>query len=114
MKEVIGAQGEVTIIKVDKIPSDATKAAVDRTVKGWIISHSESGHHHILTDGEVLERKTAPTGMRVLFAILDKPAAFIQDAAVPHEKFDLDPGIFEFRIAREYDPFSEMARQVAD
>lgn len=115
-KQIIGAQGEITIVKRDTAPTDlAAMAKVNRTAMGWIISHSESGNHHILTGGEVMERtRDVPAGMRMLYAILDKPEELIQDAAVPHGKFTLDPGFYEFRIAREFDPFAEQARQVAD
>ena len=67
------------------------------------------------TGGTVMERtKDVPEGMKVLYALLDQPAALIQDAAAPHEGYDLPAGFYEFRIAREYDPFAEQARQVAD
>lgn len=113
MKEVIGAQGEVRIIKIDALPEHATKPT-PKTAKGFIISHSESGHHHVLTDGEVMERTAVPDGMQIFYAILAKPASFIQDAANPHGGYDLDPGIYEFRVSREFDPFAEQARRVAD
>jgi hypothetical protein len=114
MKEIIGAQGEITIIKIDAIPEMQSKP-VERIAKGWIISHSESGHHHLLTGGDVMERtERVPEGMQILYAILDKPEALIQDAAVPHGGYSLLPGFYEFRIAREFDPFSEQARRVAD
>lgn len=113
-KQIIGAQGEITIVKIDAIPACKTKP-VERTAKGWIISHSESGHHHLLTGGDVMERTDkVPAGMQVLYALLEEPAALIQDAAVPHGGYDLPAGIYEFRIAREYDPFAEQARRVAD
>jgi hypothetical protein len=55
-----------------------------------------------------------PAGMQILYAILKDPAALIQDAQVPHEGYDLLPGIYELRISREFDPFAEEARRVAD
>ena len=113
-KQIIGAQGEITIIKIDAIPNAQTKMA-ERSAKGFIISHSESGHHHILTGGDVMERTDkVPAGMQILYAILDEPASLIQDAQVPHGGYDLAPGFYEFRIAREYNPFLEEARRVAD
>jgi len=113
-KEIIGAQGEVTIIKVSALPDVKTKA-VERTDKGFIISHSESGHHHLLTGGNVMERvENVPQGMRILHAILDNPQQLIQDAPVPHKGYNLPAGFYEFRISREFDPFSEQARIVAD
>jgi hypothetical protein len=115
MKKIIGAQGEITIIQIDAIPDAIQTKTVERTDKGWIISHSESGHHHLLTGGDVMERiDNVPAGMQVLYALLDVPASLIQDAAVPHGGYDLAPGVYEFRISREYDPFAEQVRRVAD
>ena len=114
MKKCIGAQGEITIFQIEKLPDGLSPSTEGKTAKGAIISHSESGHHHILTGGaDVLERVMS-NGMKALYAIFDEPQALIQDAAVPHEPHALPPGIYEFRIAREYDPFSEQARRVAD
>lgn len=115
MKKIIGAQGEITIIQLDAMPEGFAHKPVERTAKGWIISHSESGHHHILTGGDVMERTDwVPDGMQVLYALLDAPASLIQDAQVPHGGYDLPAGFYEFRISREYDPFAEQARRVAD
>lgn len=114
-KEIIGAQGEIVIIRISALPENITTKPVERIAAGWIISHSESGHHHVLTGGNVMERTDkVPAGMQVLYALLDTPAALVQDAAVPHGSYDLPAGIYEFRIAREYDPFAERARRVAD
>lgn len=115
-KQIIGAQGEITIIKLDAAPADfASMAAVERVAKGWVISHSESGHHHLLTAGDVREQvRDVPEGMKILYAILKSPEKLIQDAATPHGHYDLAPGFYAFKIAREFDPFAEQARRVAD
>jgi hypothetical protein len=115
-KQIIGAQGEITIIKIGAAPAEfEDMAPAQRIGLGTIVSHSESGNHHVLTEGTVMERtKDVPQGMRILYAILDKPGALVQDASVPHGKFMLDAGFYEFRIAREFDPFAEEARRVAD
>lgn len=114
-KQIIGAQGEITIIKIDALPEGVETKPVERVAKGWIISHSESGHHHLLTGGDVMERASGvPAGMQVLYAILENPEALIQDAATPHGGYDLPAGFYEFRISREYDPFAEQVRRVAD
>lgn len=115
MKQVIGQQGEVRIVKIDALPENMQTAPVERVAKGYVISHSESGHHHVLTGGEVMERTdNVPAGMRMFYAILKEPQSFIQDAANPHGGFDLPAGIYEFRNSREFDPFAEQARRVAD
>ncbi len=115
-KQIIGAQGEITIIKIDAAPKGfRDMAKVERNASGWIISHSESGHHHVLTGGDVMERTAGvPAGMKILYAILENPGELVQDAQVPHGKYELPAGFYEFRIAREFDPFAEQARRVAD
>ena len=114
MKTVIGAQGEVCIIKIDAIPGVATKPTA-KSAKGYVISHSESGNNHLLTGGDVMERtEKVPEGMQIFYAILTDPESFIQDAANPHGGYDLNPGIYEFRVSREFDPFAEQIQRVAD
>lgn len=114
-KKIIGAQGEITIIKIDALPEGMATKPVERNGSGHIISHSESGHHHVLTGGEVMERTdNVPAGMQIIYALLDAPASLVQDATVPHDGYDLDPGTYMFKIAREFDPFAEQARRVAD
>ena len=115
MREVIGAQGEVTIIRIDALPENIQTKPVEKTGKGYIISHSEQGHHHLLSGGEVMERtNNVPAGMQIIYGLLDKSERFFQDAAVPHGEYELNPGIYEMRISREFDPFAEQARRVAD
>lgn len=115
MKQVIGQQGEVRIVKIDALPDQMDSKPVQKIASGFIISHSESGHHHVLTGGDVMERMDrVPAGMQVFFAILDEPQSFIQDAANPHGGYELDAGIYEFRVSREFNPFEEQARRVAD
>jgi len=109
------AQGEVIIKRIDALPEGMTAKPVMRSANGYIISHSEQGHHHVLLDGEVMERTDkVPDGMRILYAIVKEPTSFIQDAPTPHEGYVLPAGIYQFKIAREYNPFTEQARQVAD
>lgn len=108
-------QGEVRISKIAEIPAGIQTKPVVATAKGYIISHSESGHHHLLTGGDVIERTSdVGAGLQIFYAVLDAPEQFIQDAPNPHEGYDLDPGIYEMRVSREYDPFLEQARRVAD
>lgn len=113
---VIAQQGEAKVYRINQLPAGITTTEVERTASGAaIISHSESGHHHVLDCADVMERTdNVPTGMRILYAIVSAPADLRQDAAVPHDPVTLDPGIYEFRIQREFDPFSEQARRVAD
>ena len=115
MREAIANQGEIRIDRVAEMPTALTKPFTDRNGQGWIISHSEQGNHHILGGNcDVMEKLDAPAGARILYAIVKEPTRLFQDASVPHQPVNLDPGIYEFRIKREYDPFAEQARRVAD
>lgn len=115
-RTVIGAQGEITIFAIDgAMPDGLVKHGELDHAGRPIISHSESGSHHVLDRAvEVLEKLDAPSGMRILYALLDRPTALLQDAGNAHGEHILQPGLVEFRIAREFDPFTEQARQVAD
>lgn len=116
MREAIANQGEIRIDRISELPDLNMKPFLEKSAKGFIISHSESGHHHILGgDVEVMERThSVPAGARILYAIVKEPTKLFQDAATPHQPVNLDAGIYEMRIKREYDPFSEQARRVAD
>lgn len=113
--ETLGAQGEVRIFRVDAIPENVQPLA--RENGALIIGHSETGHHHVLVAErvKVMEQTDAPEGMRVLYAILEEPATLEHqrtfDTHAPHT---LDPGTYMFRCDREYDPYAELARRVAD
>ena len=114
-REVIGAQGEITIFRVGAMPEGLT-VHTEKDARGRpIISHSESGNHHVLDRAvAVMEKPDAPEGMRILYALLDEPTDLIQDASDAHGSHTLAAGIYEMRIAREFDPFSEQVRRVAD
>jgi len=116
MKQVIGHQGEIRIVKIDALPADMQAEATDKGQKGFIISHSENGNHHLLVGDNVavIERQDVPSGMQILYGIVSGDAELVQDAATPHDGFSLPEGFYEFRISREYDPFAQQARRVAD
>jgi hypothetical protein len=115
-RTVIAQQGEAKVFRIDALPKNMQTRAPERTKSGAaIISHSESGHHHCIADAEVLERvDNVPAGMAILYAIVKNPTALRQDATSPHGEIKLDPGLYEFRVSREYDPFAEQIRRVAD
>ena len=116
--KLTAAQGEVNIRKIDRasLPDGLTTLSPERGM--LIVGHSESGHHHgfrAAAGVTVMERTTdVPEGMKILYAILENPTELIQDAAAPHETIMVEEGVYEMRISREYDPFAEQARQVAD
>ena len=119
MKRVIVAQqGEVRVYRIDDLPAGMKTREPQRDAAGRaIISHSESGHNHVIAGGaEVLEREdNVPAGMAIFYAICCEPDALIQDAPTPHGRIPLEAdSIYECRVSREYDPFMEIARRVMD
>lgn len=113
--ETIGAQGEIRIYRIDKVPVKVKPLV--RENGQLIIGHSETGHHHVLEAErvEVFEAEEAPEGMRVLYALLDSPGELKHLRSFDtHEPHSFEPGVYMFRADREYDPYAELARRVAD
>lgn len=109
------AQGEITIRRIDALPAGVKP--LDPEHGKFIIGHSETGHHHSMT----IDRKSAyvsdraPDGMRILYANLEAAAELVHERGHDtHETISFEPGIYEFRIGREYDPYAELARQQMD
>ncbi|WP_072389737.1 hypothetical protein [Hyphomicrobium sp. CS1GBMeth3] len=115
------AQGEIMIRRVGDVPSDAalpegyTALAPEQGL--LIVGHSETGHHHVIdaSHGSVAVMDRPPEGMRILRAIItdQTPLTHLRDTDT-HQPLMLEPGEYELRIAREYDPYEKLARQVAD
>jgi len=120
--KIVAAQGEITIRRIGDLPKKQTIPVGYTLMKPehgkFIIGHSETGHHHVLSrlDGAsiaVMDRP--PEGMKILRAILENPTSLdhLRDHDT-HESIQLSPGEYEFRIAREFDHYAELARQSAD
>lgn len=109
------AQGEISITKVDVLPKGLK--TIDESGSKFIVGHSETGHHHVMTmeRAKFFEAPDQPTGMRVLFALLEAPNALehLRDFDT-HETIAFATGIYEFRTGREFDPYAEIARKQAD
>ena len=110
-------QGEVRMEPIAGLPDGVDLFEV-APVKGVIIVGESEGHHHHVLDADgvtVMERKTdVPEGMRILYAIVRNPTKIHQTAGNPHGAHDVPVGIYAIRIKREFDPFAEQARRVAD
>lgn len=120
--ENTAAQGEITIRRLGDVPVKRTALAGFTAMKPengkFIIGHSETGHHHVLDrlDGaDVAVMDAPPAGMKVLRAILGNSTTLVhlRDHDT-HEPIKLGPGEYEFRIAREFDHYAELARQSQD
>lgn len=119
--EKVAAQGEITILRVVTATTGKTQdgykpLALENGM--YVIGHSETGHHHVLehTRGvSLVVAEKALEGMHILHAILTEPNALVHKRPFDtHEPLALAPGEYEFRIAREYDPYAELARRSED
>jgi hypothetical protein len=120
------AQGEITLIRIGDLPPKAADEYYDFG-PAWrkrapenghmIIGHSETGHHHVMDRNVTVGvlTKNVPAGMEILRLIVESPTPIIhlRDHDT-HESIMLDPGVYEARIAREFDPYGDIARRVAD
>jgi len=113
----VAAQGEITIIRVKPgIKIEGRPLDMERGM--LIIGHSETQHDHVLehTRGAtVTVLDGAPEGMKILHMILTEANSLVHKRDHDtHETIALEPGEYNIRIAREYDPYAELARQSMD
>lgn len=110
------AQGDVLIRRINEIP--ATAVAVVSVNNEIIVTHSETGHHHVMA----LDRSDGPPSVE-MFSSADNPLLAWLKVNRPtslqhlrphdtHEPIMFAPGIYEVRRQREYTP--EGWRQVQD
>lgn len=116
--ETLGAQGEIRMFRVDKVPADTSPVKKEAGEAYYVIGHSESGHHHVLVAErvKVFQPANGPEGMRILYAILESPGRLAHlrdfDTHAPH---DFEAGdVIMFRCDREFDPYRDRARGVRD
>lgn len=107
----VAAQGELTITRIARAPENIGTAvpAVDGKI---IVGHSETGHHHVV-DAEcaTLTRVDAFTAFLNVF----KPTSIVhQRNHDTHPSIELQPGMYQFRTGREFDPFEDAIRASAD
>lgn len=109
-------QGEVRMHPIAKLPACELRE-IKPTNGVIIVGESESHHHHVLdADGVTVMERTSvvPAGMRILYAIVEKATTLRQTAGNPHGSHVIEPGTYEIPIKREFNPFTEQARMVAD
>lgn len=75
--------------------------------KRLVLAHGESGHSHVIEDGEA---ELIRIGERMLLK-LTKAATVVHEE---HKPIRLGPGIWEIGRVREFDYFQKMVRPVID
>lgn len=118
--KINAAQGDLTIRRLGDNGNGGLPAGYTAMIAEdgkFIVGHSETGHHHVIDahGAEVGVMDKPPEGMRILYAILREPA--VLEHLRPHDTHEpiaLEPGIYEIRGGREFDPYAELARQSQD
>lgn len=107
----IAPQGELTITKLAREPKNIG-APVKAEGGKLIVGHSETGHHHVVdADCATLTRVDQFTA----FLNVVKPTQIDHLREFDtHPSIALEPGMYEFRTAREFDPFADIIRASAD
>ena len=108
MKEVIYArQGDVNLVKVANLPTEVEEIKPDNGKT--VLAYGEvTGHSHALSATKTRQFKDVKTGKEYL-QVTEKTKLFHEE----HRNFDVEPGIYEKRIAREYQD-QGMVRRVVD
>ena len=107
----IAAQGELRFTKLSARPK--VKGKFVEPVNGTlIVGHSETGHHHVIAaECATLERID---GFTALLNVI-KPCALQHFREHDtHEAISFEPGLYEVRTGREFDPFASTIRASAD
>jgi len=109
-----GAQGDVLIRRIGKIPKSAVEAFETKESPGrHIIAHSETGHHHVVDSTKAKFYVDPADTMVGYISVFDKHVDLehLRDYD-KHETLRLPTGDYELRRQREWSP--EGWRQVAD
>lgn len=113
--ELTNAHGEVNFVRITSGSADLDGFEKAKALNGnFIVGHSESGHNHILEADGVTMLERVSEGMKILYAIVEKPVKLKQSAGAPHKEQIVEPGSYIITNNQEYDPFLEQARRVAD
>jgi hypothetical protein len=99
------AQGDVFFQSVSGLPADAIKATPGAA--GWLVAHSETGHHHVVAD--VSGTTLYETGDPLICYLQISEGSFESGASVlehlrsfhTHESVCFPPGIFKVTRQQE-------------
>lgn len=109
--KTIAAQGELTITRLERAPKNIG-SPVDAVGGKLIVGHSETGHHHTVdADCATLTRVDAFTA----YLNVTKTTQITHERGYDtHPAIALQPGMYEFRTGREFDPFEDVIRASQD
>lgn len=104
------AQGDVYIRRIDKLPEGVVEVSPENGVV--IVTHSETGHHHVMEATKVKMYKLPNSIMDCLLVVEDPCALEHLRHFDTHEPIMFDKGTYHVHRQREYTP--EGFRRVQD
>lgn len=104
------AQGDIYIRRIGELPAGAVRVQPENG--RVIVTHSETGHHHVMEAARV-EMYSLPDSIMDCLLVVNEPAALEHLREFDtHEAILFERGIYHVRRQREYTP--EGFRRVED
>jgi hypothetical protein len=108
----IAAQGDILILKIDELPDVALKEVHSEDGYNIIVTHSETGHHHVMEREKVQMFENTDNELEAFLTVhRDASLKHLRDYDT-HEPISMGPGNYKIIRQREYTP--EGYRRVAD
>jgi len=106
-KRVAVTHGELFFQPVEKMPKGKAQKH-----NSFVVGHSETGHHHVLTSTKEFEIVDSGEERAVLLKEVGK--LFHQKDHDVHETQVLAPGAYKVYHKKEYNPFTKIVQRVWD
>lgn len=100
----IAAQGDMMLIKIDALP--VGMVPVTAIAGRFTLTHSESGHHHIVMERPDVRMFNDAMDLFRSFLVVENSPVILEHLRPTdtHEPLQINPGIYEVRRQREYSP----------
>lgn len=100
---ISAAQGDLLIRRIDKLPEDVKPA--DGENGRYILAHSETGHFHSTAVLDHVKHYKGMDELRSFLVVENIPAEIKHERSFDtHESLKVEPGVYEIRNQREYQP----------
>lgn len=104
------AQGDLLITRVDAIPQGLEPMKAEHG--DYVVAHSETGHHHVLPEGDVNVFQAANDDFVLYLVVNNETELKHLRSFDTHESLKVPPGMYRINRQREYTP--EGFRRAAD
>lgn len=108
----IAAQGDIMIVKVSELPDQDKLVEVAPEGDAIIVTHSETGHHHVMERDNVTMFECKDNELECFLQVHRHATLQHLRSYDTHEAIIFEPGVYKVHRQREYTP--EGYRRVAD